>query len=478
MSKKVFILTPLFLLALLFGAVLPAQAQGIVAGDTIPAGVTVDDDVVLFGDTVTIDGDVNGNVFALGGTVTVNGKVDGNLFAIAQQLSINGEVTDGVYGSGLEMSFGPTGKVGRNAAFLGLTVTMPEGSTIGRDLTGIFILGAQFGGSVGRDTTAVIGPLEVVRMIVRMFNIQAPPFLSPQTALPAGGKLAVPVAYVHPQQGVIEAVVLQRWLVAVVREYLGLLLVGLLSLWLLPQHLFRWGEKVRRAPFSSAGLGLAAIIVGNVGLALIVALVLAVALGIGWIGFSGLATAFGALGFFAVSTVYALFFVIVMYLSKVIVAFLAGFMILKRYERQGFWFRLGVLALGLLIFVLLAAIPFIGWAVAVVVILLGTGALFLVMNDDLRIEKAVGDKPSDEKSVNGTPVIEKPVVDQPDETTPVVAESIAEKPVEEPSLPVAPDYGIPQETPPIDDKASAGAPVAEKPARAKSTKKAVKQQNE
>jgi cytoskeletal protein CcmA (bactofilin family) len=445
MFKKIFVLTPLFVLVLLFGAVSPAHAQGIVAGDTIPAGTTVDDDVIMFGDTVTIDGDVNGNVFALGGTVTVNGKVDGSLFAITQQVFINGEVTDGVYGAALELDFGPEGRVGRNVAFLGLSVSMPEGAAIGRDLTGIFMLGAQFGGSVERDTTAVIGPLEVVRLIIRMFNIQAPPFLAPQTALPGGGKLAVPVAYDPPQQSGIDTVALQKWLIAVAREFFGLLLVGVLALWLFPRHMLRWGEKVRRAPFSSAGLGLAAIVVGIVGLALIGFLILSVAGGIGWIGFSVLGTAFGALGFFAVSTAGALFFVVAAYLSKVIVAFLVGLLILKRYERKSFWFRLGVLALGLLIYVLLAAIPFIGWTVVVVVILIGTGAVFLVINDDRRFEKPVGEMSAIEK-----PVIEKPV----NEMTTI------ENPVSEKSADEAP----PTEMPVVEKPASAK-PASEKPAR-------------
>ena len=181
MFKKIVFLTPLLAFVLLFGAVSPAHAQGIVAGDTVPAGTTVDDDVILFGEAVTIDGDVNGNVFALGGTVTVNGKVDGSLYAISQQVTVNGEVSDGVYGTALELIFGPEGKVGRNVAFLGLSVGMPEGASIGRDLTGIFLLGAQFAGEVDRDTTAVIGPLEVVRLIIRLLDLDAPPFLAPQT---------------------------------------------------------------------------------------------------------------------------------------------------------------------------------------------------------------------------------------------------------------------------------------------------------
>ncbi len=470
MFKKNAIFTPLFVLLLLFGAVSPVQAQGIVSGDTVPAGVTVDDDLILFGETVTIDGDVNGNVFALGGTVTVNGKVDGSLYALSQQVLVNGEVTDGVYGSALELVFGPEGKVGRNVAFLGLSVGMPEGATIGRDLTGIFILGAQFAGDVERETTAVIGPLEVVRLIIRLFDIQAPPFLAPQTIVPAGMKLASPVPYDLPQQGIVDTLLMQRWLVFIVRDYVSLLLVGLLVLWLFPTPLKRWGNKVMKAPFSSLGLGLAIVIVGGIGLALLWALILAVALGLGRIGFSGLGTAMGLLGFFAVSTAGAVLFVIVTFISKLVFAFQAGFLILKRYERTGFWYRLGVLALGLLIYVLLAAIPYIGWAVAVVVMLLGTGAVFLVFNDDRRFEKQAAVELAKE-----TPAVNPPVDAAPADAQPA---PVAENPAEESPQPVAPISSVPDEAPVLADKPSAGAPVEEKPAKQKSSRKQAKQQED
>lgn len=471
MFRKIVVLSPLLVLFLLFGVVSPVHAQGIVSGDTIPAGTTVDDDVILYGETVTIDGDVNGNVFALGGTVTVNGKVDGSLYALSQQVVVNGEVTDGVYGTALELVFGPEGKVGRNVAFLGLSVGMPEGATIGRDLTGIFILGAQFAGEVERETTAVIGPLEVVRLIIRMFDIQAPPFLAPQTIAPSGMKLASPAPLDIPQQGVIDPIALQRWLVLLVRDYISLLLVGLLALWLFPGHLKRWGEKVMKAPFSSLGLGLVVVIVGGIALALLWALILAVALGLGRIGFSGLGTAMGMLGFFAVSTAGAVLFVIVTFLSKLVFAFQAGFLVLKRYERTGFWYRLGVLALGLLIYVLLAAIPYIGWAVAIVVMLLGTGAVFLVFNDDRKFEKPAAVEPVQEMPAVNPPEVASPVVVQP--------EPVEEKPVEESPPTQGPLVSsVPEEKPVLDDKPSADAPAEEKSAKPKSTRKQAKQQED
>jgi uncharacterized membrane protein YhaH (DUF805 family) len=167
------------------------------------------------------------------------------------------------------------------------------------------------------------------------------------------------------------------------------------------------------------------------------------------------------LGFFAVSTAGAVLYVIVAFISKLIFAFQAGYLILKRYERTGFWYRFGVLALGLLIYVLLAAIPYIGWAVAIVVMLLGTGAVFLVFNEDRQFEKRTAAEPPLDKLVAGQPAEASPVEAQP--------APVAEKPVEESSQP---------EAPVLDDKPSAGGPVEEKPAKPKSSRKLAKQQQD
>jgi hypothetical protein len=475
MKKHSMLLSTILTLVLLFGAVSPAHAQGIIAGDSVPAGTTVDDDVILFGETVTIDGNVNGNVYALGGTVTVNGKVDGSLYAISQQVFVNGEVTDGVYGPALELTFGPQGKVDRNVAFLGLSVGMPTGSSIGRDLTGIFALGAQFGGNVGRDTTAVIGPLEVVRLIIRLFNIQAPPFLSPQTALPGGMKLAAPVAYSSHQNGIINTIIIQKWLISTVREYIGLLLIGLLALWLFPVHLRKWGDKIRQAPFTSLGVGLTAIIVGYVGMLLLWVVLVAVGLGLGRIGFSGIGTAIGLLASFGIGTAGAIFLVVIMYLSKVIFAFQAGFMILKKFDRASFWYRLGVLALGLLIYVLLAAIPFIGWAFAVIVMLLGTGAVFLVFNEDRRFEKQAAESSAPVEVAAAIPPVVTPLAEKPVETAPAVAAPATAMDVETPPAPVEPVEPAQPVVSPIDEKQKeSGPPADSQPPKAKSARKGSK----
>jgi hypothetical protein len=175
----------------------------------------------------------------------------------------------------------------------------------------------------------------------------------------------------------------------------------------------------------------------------------------------------GLLGFFAVSTAGAVLYVIVVFISKLVFAFQAGFLILRKFERTGFWYRLGVLALGLLIYVLLAAIPYIGWAVAVVVMMIGTGAIFLVFNDDRRFEK--------QAAAASAPEI--PVVEQHVETVPASAPKVVDQPAAESIQPAAPVNDTPDPVTALDDSPSAGTPVEDIPVKPKSNRKTPKPQD-
>ena len=66
----------------------PVSAQSIYYGDRVPAGVTVENDLILVGNDVVIDGTVNGDVLALGSRVTVNGTVDGSLVTAGETVTL------------------------------------------------------------------------------------------------------------------------------------------------------------------------------------------------------------------------------------------------------------------------------------------------------------------------------------------------------------------------------------------------------
>ena len=100
--------------SLVLGITTPAAAQGLITGDTIPAGTVVDHDVILVGQNVTIDGTVNGNAFILGNQVTVNGTVDGSLILIGQNAGIGGTVSGAVYATGVTLDLSPYASIQRD----------------------------------------------------------------------------------------------------------------------------------------------------------------------------------------------------------------------------------------------------------------------------------------------------------------------------------------------------------------------------
>jgi hypothetical protein len=76
---------------------------------------------------------------------------------------------------------------------------------------------------------------------------------------------------------------------------------------------------------------------------------------------------------------FSVFALAVFYGSKVIVAYLVSERILKRFYPPASRYRFVILLLGVVLFVLLRSIPYLGWAVEVVVVVLGLGGLWLAL---------------------------------------------------------------------------------------------------
>jgi hypothetical protein len=159
-----------------------------------------------------------------------------------------------------------------------------------------------------------------------------------------------------------------------------LLLVGGLAIWLRPALIQRPAESLRRRPLPAAGFGLLAVLL--VVPAVIVAILLAVLLvivGI-WLGsatFWGLAFVLWGIGFPVLTLAVALLALTVAYGSKVIVADLVGSLILKRLAPGVMKYRILPLLLGLVLYVLLRSIPYVGWVIEAIVTILGLGGIWL-----------------------------------------------------------------------------------------------------
>jgi len=392
--RKLWFVMLCLILLLAFGMPSQGNAQGIFFGDSIQSGQVIDQNLILNGTEVIIDGTVNGDVIAFGSTVTVNGTVNGTLVTGGETVIINGDVTGNVIAGAVTLELGDAGKVDRDLYFAGARLTLPEGSLIQRDLF-LVSLEAQLSGEIDRNIQAIIGPLQVAQWIFNPFKerisiigtIQPESIVqikSPGLAGLGAGVISPSGFWLvdeHPgyQQGSqIDTVKLREWGIALLRNLIALLIMGLIGIWLLPAP-FNWAtEKIRQSPWQMAFSGIKFYLGGWFIAILALLLVLALAIFFYSISLPNLGFILGALGTFGVGLWVSVFWLAITYVSKILVALLAGKLLLQRFGRQNPPSNLWSLLLGIVLYVLVASIPYLGWVVATVVTFLGLGALWVV----------------------------------------------------------------------------------------------------
>ncbi len=163
------LLSVFLLLALIVGVVGSAQAGGMVQVDRVQTGSVIEKDVFLTGENPTLDGTVNGDVFAFGSDVAIKGDIDGSLFVVGNQVTLDGDVTGSVYSLALSFNQTETSSIARSLYILVVDLSTQKGSTIGRDLWAV-ALSASLQGDTTGDTKAVIGLLQIYRILRDGFN--------------------------------------------------------------------------------------------------------------------------------------------------------------------------------------------------------------------------------------------------------------------------------------------------------------------
>ncbi len=151
--KKRWGFSAIIVLVLVAGIVGSAQAVVIPQGGTIPAGQTIDDDVVMGANAVQVDGTVNGNLIAGGLSVTLNGTVkgdailfgrqvvigpnaviEGNLISGAGEIDVNGKVSGSIFAASASMALAEGVSVGYNVYYAGYSLETQAGSTVTKDI--------------------------------------------------------------------------------------------------------------------------------------------------------------------------------------------------------------------------------------------------------------------------------------------------------------------------------------------------------
>ena len=378
----------------------PAAGEGLHVASSVQSGEVIDNDLLLTGFEGTIDGMVIGNVFATGKEVTVNGEVTGSLFVLGDKISVNGDVGGGTYAVGVSLQQGSRSVIDLNLYFLGINLRTESGAVVGRDLV-MVALSANLSGEVGRDTRAIVGLLEFIRLIgdglsqgILGKSIDVASEYEGGTSLASLSGLArpsiipsaVPVGEPALQQISSEEVI--EILLDCLRALVSFLIVGSLALWLLPSMFRGATEQLRARPLVSAGFGTLVFINGFLLTVLLAAVFVGVGLGLRALTLDALGWAFWGVSFSSLGLAFSLFIISLVWLSKATVATLAGAMILERLYPRALDYRASPLVLGLLIYIVLCPIPIFGWVVALIVTVLGLGGLSLSVREIKRARKA------------------------------------------------------------------------------------------
>ncbi|HSO26768.1 MAG TPA: hypothetical protein VLS48_01770 [Anaerolineales bacterium] len=396
--------------ALLLGA-RTAYAQGIILGDEVPAGAVIDNDLVLTGQDVRIDGVVNGDVLAIGNTVTVSGEINGSLVVIAQRVEIAGRVENSVYAAAVGLTLDGEGATGRNLVYLGMELEAVAGSSIGRDLYALTV-GARMNAELGRSAQAIIGPINIFNALIGLFETPLEPYLpGAQEAAPTAGQapvyglaLAAPaggystlewmemlgVIYPAPTAQVVDPqpepqTAADRnlsFVLDLLRQYWTLVGVGGLILWTAPRFFLRGVLAAQARPLNAALTGLVIFVTGLFAFLLLAGLIMALGFFLNALTLARLATAVWGLGFTGWSFGLVVFLLLTAYLTKAVFAFWAAQTALTRLAPQWAETRLAPLLLGVLVYVLLRAIPFLGWIIGVLATIIGLGAMWIGMRGE------------------------------------------------------------------------------------------------
>lgn len=429
-------------LTLVLGLANVVLASDVRGGDTITIGKdeVIDDDLIITGQNVIVDGTINGDLVVTGGTIVINGTVNGSLLTAGQSMTINGTVGGSLYGAGASLTLGPQAVIARNLFFGGYSLTTAPGSVVKRDgamggyqaiLKGEIQRDLRAGlgalaldGIVGRDAyVAVADPSTTVQPTFwRSFtDTELPATIQPGLQIGAAAKIAGKLNYTSPSEqasaigaqplgGVVyskpvagtpgvrnggPAPVMATapppngvvsWLWSRLRELVTLLVVGGLALWLLPKLFQRVVEQARATPLPATAWGFAVMILGYLAAILATVLLIVLIFGLGRLTLAGLAWGAFWCGTAGLSAFFTFFTLLVVYGSKVVVAYPLGRWLLQRFQgeaaaAQTGWHQGWPLLVGLLLYVLVVSIPYLGILVSVVVTLLGLGAMWLSMRE-------------------------------------------------------------------------------------------------
>ncbi len=402
---------------------------------TIDTDQVIDDDLYVAARTFTLNGTVKGDLVVVGSTIEINGTVEGDLIAAGQSVVVNGTVKDDARIAGYALTVG--GQVMDDLLAAGFSLEDKPESKVGGDL--VFVgYQARLAGDVGRNVKVNGGAVELAGAVGGNVSVDVGGN-EPSTGMPTGFpfypglptvpsvrggltvdegariagnlkytanvKASIPSGVVagntdftqyvpevkptaeRPAPGLAARV--GTWFVRQLRRLITLLLVGALMMWLVPEWTRKIAGIVQTKPLPSLGWGVVAIaaFVLLMLVLVIVTIVLAIVFGIVTLG--ELAGRFVTLGGLALGATGLGFSLVWTYVTRIAISLLLGQLIFRLFKSQAAEHRWWPMLLGVVVFVIITAIPVLGWLATLATVLLGLGAVWLWAYEKLKGRTAV-----------------------------------------------------------------------------------------
>lgn len=392
--------------------------------------------LIAAGQDVTINGFVEGDAFVFAQTITIGqgAQIKGNLFTGAQVVTVSGKVLGSLFSGSMSTVLKGTTEVTRNLYFGGYSLIIDENAIIGRDLAagGYQVI---LDGHVVRDVHADSAAFQLTGNVGRDFDVNvaqpstedsAPPTvympngasipetLSPGLVISESAVIGGDLAYTSPvpQDNTIQAQPggevfyrtpvptedgkssetasaptnsfntffkqgIGKGIVDALKTFISMFLIGALALWLLPRRMDDLTGLIMQKPLPAAGYGSLVFIVAWAAFGVAALLIVVAALLLGLISLGGL----GSITFWVGASAWLASFTGFMFMitlgCKVIMAYLIGDWVMRIIFKKDQTNRYLVLLLGAVIFILLQAIPILGWLFGLAVIIFGLGALWM-----------------------------------------------------------------------------------------------------
>ncbi len=399
--------------------------------ETITIDGTINGLAVLSGSQVTVNGTINGDLIMSGQTVTLSdtGKVTGNVFGFAQTVEIFGDIDGSVISGSAAAVLGSQASVGRNLYYGGYSFEAQNGSQVAIDLyTAVYQailngtiernLGAAAGaielnGTVGGNATLEVGSSDdEIPTFVMPYMQDLPAAIKPGLRIGSQAKIGGDLKYtstkdyagaiqIQPggqviyQTPVPEVTDGERFeqpdqaarnvtfrapifntLWKMLRNFITLLALGGLALWLMPKWFAVIIEQARTKALPSAGIGTLVLVGGYFGAGLLFLVILSLGLLFSVLTLGGLSNLIFGVGLSGWALALSIFTMLVSYGSKLVAAFLVGDLLMRQISPQSTNKTIFALLLGVLLYVVVRAIPFFGWIIGLAATLVGLGAIW------------------------------------------------------------------------------------------------------